>query len=375
MDEKLEKIFSILAPGKPVRSGIDRILEANLGALLFFSSDAEDHLKKGLIHLGFKIDCEFLPEKVYELSKMDGAIILNVDGTKILYANALLNPDETISSSETGMRHKTAEKISVQTGDLAVAISKRRNVISAYYDKIKHELLPENVLFARLNQEITIAQRYRQNFMSLVEYLNLEEAKGEVSLDYVVETLSKGLLTIKITQRAEKYLLELGEIAGSAKIEHEEILRSMPKLVGAIIMDYSSENIKCQRPEEAVDIFNNYSIDTLVKPLEIAKVLGYDIASEDELEEEKLTSRGYRILYSTKLPSIAIKNVIENFKTLPELMKATYDELTDISGIGKRRAKIILDAINKKRKGKDFSLSELNLISDEKDEVDKIRNP
>ncbi|PNR95939.1 DNA-binding protein [Petrotoga sp. 9PWA.NaAc.5.4] len=368
-------MFSILAPGKPVRSGIDRILEANLGALLFFSSDAEDHLKKGLIHLGFKIDCEFLPEKVYELSKMDGAIILNVDGTKILYANALLNPDETISSSETGMRHKTAEKISVQTGDLAVAISKRRNVISAYYDKIKHELLPENVLFARLNQEITIAQRYRQNFMSLVEYLNLEEAKGEVSLDYVVETLSKGLLTIKITQRAEKYLLELGEIAGSAKIEHEEILRSMPKLVGAIIMDYSSENIKCQRPEEAVDIFNNYSIDTLVKPLEIAKVLGYDIASEDELEEEKLTSRGYRILYSTKLPSIAIKNVIENFKTLPELMKATYDELTDISGIGKRRAKIILDAINKKRKGKDFSLSELNLISDEKDEVDKIRNP
>ncbi|PNR97967.1 DNA integrity scanning diadenylate cyclase DisA [Petrotoga olearia] len=354
MNEKLERIFDLLAPGKPIRKGIDRIMEANLGALLFFCSQPEKYLKEGLIHLGFRLDSDFLPEKIYELSKMDGAIVLNYDGTKILAANTQLNPDKNIPSSETGMRHKTAEKVSIQTGDLTVAVSKRRNIVSVYYNKIKYELLPENVLFARLNQEITIAQRYRQNFMNLLDYLNIEEARGNVSLSDVVEILSKGLLTIKIVQKAEKYLLELGEIAGSAKLEYEEILRTIPKDVGAVIMDYSSENLKYQKPEDATDIFKELDVNDLVDPFTIAKTLGYiDVSSEDDLEETTLTSRGYRILYSTRLPTTAVKKVVESFKNLQELMNATFEELTNVSGIGKRRAEIILGALNKKKREKE----------------------
>jgi diadenylate cyclase len=244
--------------------------------------------------------------------------------------------------------------VSIQTGDLTVAVSKRRNIVSVYYDKIKYELLPENVLFARLNQEITIAQRYRQNFMNLLDYLNIEEARGNVSLSDVVEILSKGLLTIKIVQKAEKYLLELGEIAGSAKLEYEEILRTIPKDVGAVIMDYSSENLKYQKPEDATDIFKELDVNDLVDPFTIAKTLGYiDVSSEDDLEETILTSRGYRILYSTRLPTTAVKKVVESFKNLQELMNATFEELTNVSGIGKRRAEIILGALNKKKREKE----------------------
>jgi len=354
LNEKLQKIFNLLAPGKPMRKGVDRIMEASLGALLFFSSHPEDNVKDGLIQPGFELNCDFLPEKVYELSKMDGAVVLNSDGTKILYANALLNPDKNIPSSETGMRHKTAEKVAIQTGDLTVAISKRRNIISVYYDKLKHELLPENVLFARLNQEITIAQRYRQSFISLVDYLNLEEIKEKVSLRDVVEVISKGMLTIRITQKAEQYLLELGEVAGSVRLEYEEILRSVPKLVGAIIMDYSVENLPYQKPEDAIEIFKDLGVDNLVRPLEVAKALGYkNIESEDELEEFGVASKGYRILYSTNLPSVVVRNVVERFKTLPELMKAKFEDLTTIPGVGKRRAEVILNALDKKKRSQE----------------------
>lgn len=351
IETSMENILNLLAPGKPLRKGIDRVLEANLGALIFLSSKTEEYLNEGLIQLGFKIDSEFQPEKIYELAKMDGAIILNTEATKILYANVQLNPDRSIPSTETGMRHRTAEKISMQTGDIAIAVSKRRNIVSVFYKWSKNELLPESVLFARLNQEITIAQRYKQSFLEQVEFLNIEETKKKISLSDVTETLSKGLLTIMITKGTDRYMRELGEVSGSAKLEYDEILKSISKLVGSIIMDYHKEDLKYQKAEEAIELFEDVKTEDLVNQFTIAKKLGYEVSSDDELEEKMLTPRGYRILYSTKLPSQAIKNVIETFKTLSSLMEASFEDLIDVSGIGKRRADTIMGLLYRKKKG------------------------
>jgi diadenylate cyclase len=140
--------------------------------------------------------------------------------------------------------------------------------------------------------------------------------------------------------------------------------------VGAVIMDYSSENLKYQKPEDATNIFKELDVDNLVDPFKIAKTLGYiDVSSEDDLEETTLTSRGYRILYSTRLPTSAVKKVVESFTNLQELMNATFEELTNVSGIGKRRAEIILGALNKKKREKEELEQEPSQIIDkEKDE-------
>ncbi|MGM0640133.1 MAG: DNA integrity scanning diadenylate cyclase DisA [Thermotogota bacterium] len=354
MNEEFTKIMDFLAPGKPLRKGIDRILEADLGALIFLASNPEQYFEDGLIQLGFTLNSDFLPEKIYELAKMDGAIVINKEATKILYANAQLNPDKNIPSSQTGMRHRTAEKISNQTGDLTIAVSKRRNAVSVFHKKKRHELLPEGIIFERLNQEITIAQRYKQTFFKQIEYLNNEEARKTVSLSDVAEILSKGLVTIKITQGVDKYLSELGEISGSVKLEYEEILRSIPKFVGAIIMDYHIEDLDYQKSEDSIELFDDVKLDDLVNLYTISRKLGYEVSSDDELEERNIVPRGYRILYSTKLPTIAVKNVVENFENLPNLMEASYEDLTNVTGIGKRRAEIILGALNRKKKEADF---------------------
>ncbi|MDN5341778.1 DNA integrity scanning diadenylate cyclase DisA [Oceanotoga sp. DSM 15011] len=350
MDEGLLKILDFLAPGKQLRKGIDRIMEANLGALIFLASSPEKYLEEGLIQLGFELDALFIPEKIYELAKMDGAIVLDKNAEKILFANAQLNPEKSLNSDETGMRHRTAEKVSLQTGDITIAVSKRRNSVSVFYKNKKHELLTENILFARVNQEITIAQRYKQSFLDLIDYLNIEEVRKNVSLYDVAEIISKGMLTIKITQATDKYLRELGEIAGSSKLEYEEILRSVPKLVGAIIMDYNVDDLNYQKSEDAIENFNNVKTDDLVNLFTIARTLGYDVSSDDELEEKIIIPRGYRILYSTKLPSSAVKNVVDNFERLPSLMEASFEDLTNVAGIGKRRAEIILGALHRKKK-------------------------
>ena len=129
-EQTMSKMLSFIAPGTTIRDGIENVLRANTGGLIVLGYNEK---VKGIVDGGFQINCPFSPSYLYELSKMDGAIILNDKGNKILIANAQLTPDTSIPSQETGMRHRTAERVAKQTGNLVIAISQRRNVITLYY--------------------------------------------------------------------------------------------------------------------------------------------------------------------------------------------------------------------------------------------------
>lgn len=354
MKEMLPELLTMMAPGKPLRKGLDRIMDANLGVLMFFVEDAQKYIDTNVIQLGFKIDIDFEPEKLYELAKMDGAIVLNRDGSRILYANVQLNTDSSIPSSETGMRHRTAHKLAIQSQKLVIAVSKRRSTISAFYGKEKYELLSEAVLFSRLNQEITIAQRYKQNFYELIEVLNSEESSNTVSLYDVSEIISKGLLTVRITQRSEIYLKEMGDLAGSAYLEHREILSTVPKVLGAIIIDYTASVPEFDSCEEALSMFDSIKTENLLDLFLIAQRLGYKKDSDEGLKETILTPRAFRLLYSTKLPQTSIKTIIGKYENLTNLLNVSLDDLSAIGGIGKRKARIITSALMRKKMQNEF---------------------
>ncbi|AEX86129.1 DNA-binding protein [Marinitoga sp. 1135] len=352
-------ILSLLAPGKKLRDGIDLIISANLGALIFLTDNAEEHLSKGLIQLGFVIDTEFEPERMYELAKMDGAIVLNKDATKILYANAQLNPSSNIPSFQTGMRHRTAERMAKQTDEILIAVSKRRNQVSIYYGTNSRVLYPETIILPRLNQEIAVAQRYKQSFFELLSEINIAEMENRVILSTVVEAISKGFMTLKVAQKAEKYLLELGEAAESSKLEINEIYRITPRYLGALIMDYSKDLLDFQYPQEALKLFDGFKTEEFLNMKLISQKLGYDIETENDLEEFFVTPRGFRLLYSTRIPSIIVRNVVETFKNLETLMKANMDELINVPGIGKKRAERINRAIRRKNEFSEKLSSEM----------------
>lgn len=124
MNMDLYETLKIVAPGTPLREGLDNIINARIGALIVLGNTKEvlDIVHGG----GFYINCEYTPSNIYELAKMDGAIILSTDLKRIIYANSQLLPCHHIHSKETGTRHKTAERVAKQTNTLVISISQKK---------------------------------------------------------------------------------------------------------------------------------------------------------------------------------------------------------------------------------------------------------
>ena len=129
-EEWLNDVLELIAPGTQFREGLENILRAKTGGLIILTENDEEI--KSLVDGGFKINAELTSTSLYELGKMDGAIVLDKDAENIIYANALLIPDPSISSGETGARHRTAERVAKQTSNLVIAISERRDIITLY---------------------------------------------------------------------------------------------------------------------------------------------------------------------------------------------------------------------------------------------------
>lgn len=138
--QELNQILKMIAPGTELREGLENILKAHMGALIVIS-DSPEVMK--ITDGGFKIDEEYTSSKMYELAKMDGALVLSKNAKRILLANTQLIPDSTITTSETGTRHRNGERVAKQTNELVISISQRRNLITLYKGNIKY-VLQEN---------------------------------------------------------------------------------------------------------------------------------------------------------------------------------------------------------------------------------------
>src|SRR3954469_18456646 len=150
-EPRLVKALEMVAPGTALREGLDNILHARTGGLLMIGDPDELSF---LFSGGIKLDVDYTPALLYQVAKMDGAIALNGNATKIAMANVQLMPDPTILSLETGTRHRTAERVSKQTDAIVIAISQRREVVSLYVDGAKYILEDIPVVLAKANQAL-----------------------------------------------------------------------------------------------------------------------------------------------------------------------------------------------------------------------------
>jgi len=183
----------MLAPGKKLRKALDDIVMANIGALLFFVDEFKDYGQ--VIQGGFYINADFAPEKLYELAKMDGAVILNEEATRIFAANVHLIPDASIYSEETGIRHRTAERVAKQTGKLVVAVSRRRNTVTVYFKDHKYLINKVDFLIAKVAQALNVLEKYQANLQGLIDQIDIKEIEGQVKLidiTYLISYLYMG---------------------------------------------------------------------------------------------------------------------------------------------------------------------------------------
>lgn len=332
-NEFLSKI-ALLSPGTRLRKALDDIMSANLGALIFFVDDLAKH--RNIIQGGFEVNCVFTPERLYELSKMDGAIVVSGDVSRILIANAHLVPDPSITTVETGTRHRTAERVAKQTHCMVVAISKRRNVVTVYYGQYKYALSDTRLLMARVSEALNALERYRSNLDKLLSSIDSVKFDAGVSIYDVARTIEKAIRMMKIYEDVYPYMVELGEEANLMWVQLEELLADVEETAMLLIMDFNMSDIDA---DQAVQIIEKLKQERNLIEMKIIKELGFNVQTVSQAGETVVYPKGYRFLRNTvRIPLNVAQNLVKTFKYLKNLCETDVEMLKSVDGIGEKRA-------------------------------------
>ncbi len=345
--EEILKMLELVAPGTPLRNAIDDIMRADNGALIFFVQDPDEYVKNGVIQIGFELKCPFTSNKLYELAKMDGAIVVSEDLKNIWYANVHIVPDSTIPSDETGTRHKTAERLAIQTEKLVLCISQRRKVVTLYRGLWKHMLNDVSFVVMQMNQGLRAIERYRSNLDKGLSSMDIQEMEGRVTLFDVAELLERGVAIIQISKELNFYLAELGNAGTLARVHLNELLYDVDEILKLLIMDYASEDAigENHEPENVLEKILNNKGDVN----SITKMLGYDLQTS-QLFELTVNPRGYRLLRNIpRIPMSVAKNIVKKFKDLSGMLNASFEELVEVEGVAEKRATSIIDGMTSLR--------------------------
>lgn len=334
------KTLKMISPGTPLRAGLENVLKAKTGALIVIASEQD---VKDVVDGGFNINADYSPSFLYELAKMDGAIVLNDDARKILYANAQLIPDYTISTTETGTRHRTAERVAKQTGSIVISISQRRHIITVYQGNRKYILDDVSKVFTKANQALQTLEKYKSVLDEAMINLNALEFKDLVTLYDVALVVQKIEMVMRVTNIIEKYIIELGVEGTLVRMQLDELMGTAKSDQNLIFKDYSKDDIDFGQFKKKI---KSLTSEELLELVNMAKILGYTGFSENM--DASIRPKGYRILNKIhRLPSNIISNLINYFDDFQEILSSTIEELDDVEGIGEIRAKHIKNSLIK----------------------------
>ena len=341
-NEDFIELLKLVAPGTDIRQGLDNILKAKTGALIVVG-DSKEVLN--IVDGGFYLNVEYTPSRLYELAKMDGAIVLSSDLKKILYANAELIPSSDIETRETGTRHRTAERTAKQTGNLVISISQRRGIITLYKENIKYVLEETSRILEKANQALKTVEKYKKVFESKINIMNEYEFNDIVTLDNVLTVIQRAEMTMRMSEEVKKHIIELGEEGRLVDIQLDELIKGLEKEEKLIIKDYIAPGKK-RTLERVFNQIVELEYSELMNENKIAKILGYE--DFDNYDEVAVYPKGYRILNKIpRMPSNIVENLVKSFKTFQHILAADIPELDDVDGIGEIRARNIKQAIKR----------------------------
>ena len=295
-EQEFFNVLKFISPGTHFRSALEGALQSKRGALIVVENENTAEIFDG----GFRIGARFTPQRVVELTKMDGAIVLSKDLKKINYANVLLAPDSKFKTIETGTRHKAAERTAKQAKTLVIAISEKKEQITLYYKNIRYPLINTGDLLRKANEHIQLLEKQRKLFDDFVEKLNRSEIKNYFDLKLAINIIQKGKLIQKVVKELEKYSIELGGESTLIKISLKEIWMGVEKETDLVIKDYSKVDLK-----RSNDFLNELTYHEILSEETIARALGYENPNFSVG-----SIKGWRILSKTLLSDDDIEKII-----------------------------------------------------------------
>src|SRR5438067_6608722 len=270
-DPRLLTSIERVAPGTELRQGIDDIIRSREGALIVIGDpEALAFLYSG----GMRLDITFTAQQLYELAKMDGAIIVKDNLSKIAYANVQLMPDPTISSNETGTRHRTAERVAKQTGAFVISISQQRETVTIFQGRQRYQLDPVPTVLAKTNQALATLDTYRTRLEQVLTRLTALEFQNAVVLDDVLVVLQRAELTTRMAEEIERNCVELGTEGRRIGMQLTELLGDVPNEKETVVDDYHANG---PGPEAvlALEGIGALSYHELLEFERLAEVLGF----------------------------------------------------------------------------------------------------
>jgi diadenylate cyclase len=341
-DPKLLAAIAKVAPGTELRQAIDDVIRSHEGALIVIGDPQQlAFLYSG----GIRIDAPFRPQLLYELAKMDGAIIVDEAIRKLAWANVQLMPDPTIPSAETGTRHRTAERVAKQTGALVISISQQRETVTIFAGETRYQLDPIADVLAKTNQAIGTLETYRQRLEQVLTRLTALEFQNAVVLDDVLVVVQRAEMTTRMAEWVERDCAELGAEGRMIRLQLAELIGDVPSEREAVVFDYHGGESDAEA-SAALDGLRALPYRDLLEFERVGELLGYP-RSVNPLDHA-VAPRGYRVLsHIPRLPTNVIKRVVGDLGSLDAVIRATQRELEGVEGVGAVRAREIREGLRR----------------------------
>jgi diadenylate cyclase len=339
---RLRETLASIAPGTPLRDGLERILRGRTGALIVIG---RDRVVDGISTGGFELDVPFTATGLRELAKMDGAIIVDANLNRIIRAAVHLMPDHTIPSEETGTRHRTADRVAKQTGFPVISVSQSMQIIAAYVGETRHVLEDSGQILSRANQALATLERYKLRLDEVSSTLSALEIEDLVTVRDVAAVAQRLEMVSRIAAEIDQYVLELGTDGRLLALQLEELISGVDAERELVIRDYMPSGRRGRAVSTVLADLAAIDSSDLVDLTTVAGALR--IGAGDSLDHP-LAPRGYRLLARVpRLPHTVVDRLIDHFGTLQKLLAASIDDLQTVEGVGDLRARGVRDGLSR----------------------------
>jgi diadenylate cyclase len=339
----LRATLALVAPGTALRDGLERILRGRTGALIVLG---HDKTVEGLCTGGFPLDVEFSATRLRELCKMDGAVVLSSDGTRIVRAAVHLMPDSAIATEESGTRHRTAERVARQTGHPVISVSQSMHIIGLYVNGTRHVIDDSAAILSRANQALATLERYKQRLDEVSGMLSALEIEDLVTGRDAIAVVQRLEMVRRIADEIEGYVVELGTDGRLLSLQLDELMAGVDRDRTLVIRDYLPSARKLRSYEEAVTELDRLTANELIDLGAVAKAIGYP-STVDSLDAT-VSPRGFRLLAKVpRLPGPVVDRLVEHFGSLQQLLGATVEDLQTVDGVGDARARTVREGLSR----------------------------
>ncbi len=344
-DALLRQTLHAVAPGTAMRDALERILRGRTGALVVLGYDkAVEILCTG----GFALDVPFSATGLRELAKMDGAVVLDRDATRILRCNVQLVPDPSIPTEESGTRHCTAERVAKQTGYPVISVSQSMHIIALYIGGRRYVVEDSATILSKANQALATLERYKQRLDEVSGTLSALEIEDLVTVRDVAAVAQRLEMVRRIASEIDGYVIELGTDGRLLSLQLEELIAGVDADRELVARDYlpPATGRRHRSVAEALAELDGLSSADLLDLGWVVRALGHN--SSGEALDSAVAPRGYRLLARVpRLPGAVVDRLVEHFGTLQKLLAAGIDDLQAVEGVGESRARTVREGLSR----------------------------